>query len=136
MSLDKSAKTRYREIHVGISECLPKLIRIPREKIRERAKEVCAAEAVRHASPQPNAIHSSTCLPQVFTPCACVSVVGLIVIFTALAIPGGGMPKDDESRNVNFRAGRLVRAEDGAAGGSLEAKITNGLRPQDSRERS
>src|SRR5713226_2029938 len=136
MILDKRTETRYREIHSGISECLAKLIRIPREKICERAEEVCAAEAVRHAGPQPNAIESPARLPKVFAPRASVRVVALIMIFAALAIPCVRTPEDDQSRNVNFRAGRFVRAEDGAAGGGLEAKIANGLRPQNSRERS
>src|SRR5260370_28137434 len=133
MILDKRTETRYREIHSGISECLAKLIRIPREKICERAKEVCAAEAVRYASPQSHAIHSSSYLPQVLASCACVGVVGLIVIFAALAISCVGPPKDDESRNINFRAGRFVRAEDGAAGGGLGAEIAKRLPPPKTR---
>src|SRR5258708_19388217 len=136
MILDKSAETCYREIHVGISERLAKLIGILREKIRERANEVCAAEAVRYAGAQSHAIDSSSYLPQVLASCACVGVVGFLVIFSPLAFPSSGPPKDDESRNVNFRSGRFVRAEAGTAGGGLKAKIANGLRPQDSRERS
>src|SRR5260370_41804534 len=97
MILDKSAETRYREIHVGISECLAKLTGVPCEKIGERAKEACAAEAVRHAGPQPDAIDSSSYLPQVLASSACVGVVGLIAIFAALAIPGVRWPKDDDS---------------------------------------
>src|SRR5260370_7118684 len=102
MILDKSAETRYREIHVGISECLAKLIRIPREKIRERAEEVCAAEAVRHAGPQPNAIESPARLPKVFAPRASVRVVALIMIFAPLAIPSLSTHQDIQSRIANF----------------------------------
>src|SRR5258708_23506252 len=127
MILDKSAETCYREIHVGISERLAKLIGILREKIRERANEVCAAEAVRYAGAQSHAIDSSSYLPQVLASCACVGVVGFIVIVAALAIPCVCPPKDEECRNVNFRSGRFVRAEDGAAGGGLKTQNAKGL---------
>jgi hypothetical protein len=45
MILHESTQTCYRKIYIRISECLPKLIGIPREKIRERAEEKYALEA-------------------------------------------------------------------------------------------
>jgi len=59
MILHESAKTRHRKIHVRVSERLPKLIRISREEIVERAKEIYAIESVRYVSPQADAISSS-----------------------------------------------------------------------------
>jgi len=69
MILDEAAETRDRKIHVRVPEHLPKLIRIPREEIAERAKEIHAVEAVRYIGTQSDAIHSSAtfqrCLPLV-----------------------------------------------------------------------
>ena len=48
MILHKSADTRHRKIYVRIPERLPKLIRVSREEIAERAKEIHAVEAIRY----------------------------------------------------------------------------------------
>src|SRR3989442_9616253 len=86
MTLHESAETRHGEIHSRIPERLPKLIRISREEIAERAKEIYAIEAIRYVRPQADAIHSSADLPKVFAPRARVRIAGLIVIFAALAV--------------------------------------------------
>ncbi len=93
MILHESAKTRHRKIHVRISERLPKLIRISREEIAERAKEIHAVEAVRYVGTQSDAIHGSADLPEVFAPRARVRIAGLIMVFAALAVSRVGAPE-------------------------------------------
>ncbi len=128
MILHESAKTRHRKIHVRIPEPLSKLIRIPREKITERAKEIYAIEAVRYVGPQSDAIHRSSDLPKMFSSRPRVRIADLVVIFATFAVPRIGPPKNDQSSDVNRRAERLIRAQDRMARRALKPQIANGFR--------
>src|SRR2546425_563278 len=121
MILQESTETRHRKIHVRIPKCPPKLIRIPREKSRERPEEICTVEAVRYVGPQPDAIHSSAHLPKVFAAPARVRVFSLIMIFAARTISCVGSPKVDQPSNIDLRAKRLVGAQNRMARGCLDA---------------
>ena len=55
MILDETAKSRHREIHIGIPESLPELIGLARKKISQRIEQINAVKAVRDGSAQPNA---------------------------------------------------------------------------------
>jgi len=128
MILHKSAETRHREIHGRIPEGLPKLIRIPREEIPERAKEIYAIEAVRYVGPQSDAIDSSADLPKMFSSRARVRIAGLIMIFAALAVSRIRTAEGNQSSDVNLGAQRLIRAQDRMACGGLKPQIANGFR--------
>src|SRR6266478_9619620 len=125
MILHESTETRDRKIHVRTPKRLPKLVRISREEIAERPKEIYAIEAVRHVGSQSDAIHSSTDLPKVFASRARVRIAGLIMIFAALAISRVGTPEGNQSSDVNLGAERFVRAQDGMACGNLETQIAH-----------
>src|SRR6266403_419050 len=127
MILHESTETHHRKIYVRIPERLPKLVRIPREKIRERTEVIYTIEAVQYVGSQADAIHSSAPLPKVFASRASVRVVGLIMIFATVAVACVGPPEDDQSCDVNFRAEWFVRAQDGMSRGGLQAQITNSL---------
>src|SRR5207245_2059240 len=86
MVLHESADTRHREIHVRIPERLSKLVRISREEIAERAKEIYAIEAVRYVGTQFDPIHRSADLPKVFAPRARIRIAGLIMVFATFAV--------------------------------------------------
>src|SRR2546427_7633233 len=125
MILNESTKAGHGKIYVWVAEGLPELVRIPREKIGERAEEIQAVEAVRYVSSQFDAIHSSAGLPKVFAVRAGVRIAGLIVIFAALGVSCVGTPEGDQSRDVNLRTKRFVCAQDGMARGGLKAQIAN-----------
>ena len=82
-------------------------------EILERSKEVNAAKAVRYVGSQPHAIHGTAGLPEVLASCASVYVARLIVIFATFAVPCVGLTEGDEACDVNLRAERLIRAQDG-----------------------
>src|SRR5260370_18554896 len=128
MILHEPTKTRHRKIHVRIPKRLAKLIRISREEIVERAKEIHAIESVRYRRPQPDAIHSSADLPKMFSSRASVRIAGLIMIFAAFAVSCIGSPAGEQSSDVNLRAERFIRAQDSMARGSLKPQIANGFR--------
>src|SRR5579859_4692945 len=128
MVLHESADTCHGEIHDRIPECLPKLIRIPREEIAERTKEIHAFETIRYVGTEADATHRSADLPKMFSPRARVRIAGLIMVFAAFAVSRIGPPERDQSSNVNLRAGRLIRAQDRTARGGLKPQIAYGLR--------
>src|SRR5258705_195162 len=128
MILHQCTDTRHRKIHVRIPERLPKLIRISREEIAERAKEICAIEAVRYIGSQSDAIYSSADLPKMLAPRARIRIARLIVILPTFAVPRIGPPEGDQSSDVNLRAERLIRAQDRVARGGLKPQIANGFR--------
>src|SRR6267143_2598538 len=135
MILHEPAETRHREIHVRPPERLPKLTRISREEISQRAEEIYAVEAVWYIGPQSDAIQCSADLPKVFAPRARIRVARLIMILATFAVPRIGPPEGNQSSD-NLRAERLVCAQDGMACGDLKAQIANGFRAYDSGERS
>src|SRR6267143_421872 len=87
MILHEPAETRHREIHVRPPERLPKLTRISREEISQRAEEIYAVEAVWYIGPQSDAIQCSADLPKVFAPRARIRVARLIMILATFAVP-------------------------------------------------
>src|ERR1700687_4050205 len=131
MILHERTKTRDRKIRGRIPERLPKLTRIPREEIAERAKEIYGIEAVRYVGTQSDAIHRSADLPKMFSSRAGVRIASLIVIFATFAVSRIGPPEGEESSDVNFRPEGLIRAQDDVARGSLKAQIANRFRTQD-----
>src|SRR6266446_6789752 len=48
--------------------------------------------------------------------------------YATFAVSRVGTPEGDQSRDVNLRAERFVRPQDGMARGSLKAQIANGFR--------
>src|SRR5579864_130839 len=104
MILHEPTKAGHGKIYVRVAEGLPELVRIPREKIRDRAELI---HAVRYVSSQSDAIHSSAGLPKVFAVRAGVRIAGLILIFAALAVSCEGTPEGDQSSDVNLRAKRF-----------------------------
>ena len=73
-----------REIHVRIAKGLPKLIRISREKIGERSKQIYTAEAVGTSARRLTRLTVAPSFHRCFALRASVGVVRLIVIFAAL----------------------------------------------------
>src|SRR5882724_4638446 len=128
MILHESTETRDRKIHVRTPKRLPKLVRISGEKISERPKKIYAIEAVRHVGSQSDAIHSSADLPEMFAPRARVRIARLIMVFPSFAVPRIRSREGDQSSDVNLRAERLIRAQDGMARGGLKAHIANSFR--------
>src|SRR5260370_14385758 len=110
MILHESAKTCHRKIHVRISERLPKLIRIFREEIAERAKEIYAIEAVRYVGSQSDAIYTSADLPKMLAPRARIRVARLLMILATFAVSRIRQPEDDQSGDVNLGAESRIRA--------------------------
>src|SRR5439155_22724844 len=127
MILYKSTETRDRKIHMRAPESLSKLIRIRCEKIRQRTEEIYAAEPVRYVGPQSDAINCPAHFPKVFALRARVCVIGLIMIFAALAVSCVRTPEGDQSSDINLRTERFVRAQDSVARGGLEAHIAHSL---------
>src|SRR5216684_2660890 len=115
MILNESAETRDWKIHVRIPERLSKLIRISREEIAERAKEIHAVEAVRYVGAQSDAIHSSANLPKVFPPCSRIYIADLIMSFATFAVRRIGPPERNHTGDVDLGAERLIRAQDSMA---------------------
>src|SRR5258707_4263345 len=127
MILHECTETRHGKIHTWIAKRLPKLIRVSREEVSKRAKEIYTGEAVRHVGPQANAIHSSAGLPKVFAAGARIRIAGLIMILAPLAGSCIGPPERNQSSDVNLGAESLIRAQDCVTRGGLKAQIANSL---------
>src|SRR5262249_9002734 len=105
MILSEPTETRDREIHVGAPQNLSVLIGISRAKICCRVEEIDTAETIWHVGSQPDPIHTSTKLPEVFALRAGIRVATLIVIFAAFAVPSVRTPERDESSDFDRRVG-------------------------------
>jgi len=100
---DEAAETRDRKIHGSIPEHLPKLIRIPREEIAERAKEIHAVEAVRYIGTQSDAIPQFRQLSKGVCPSCEIRVVCLIMILATFAVSRVGTGEGTSPAMSNLR---------------------------------